>query len=112
MLNFADDIRSYAQEWAEFACSWALREEAAGDFFWENMTGPARVRADLTTRQLQLIVQAIALGTVAGRPTMDPLAVRHCRDILLELQAASQKLELAMLLEECFDIGYRVASTR
>jgi hypothetical protein len=112
MQNFADAVRSYAEECANSACDWPLRSEVASDLFVKTMNRASTPPADLSRKQIDLIHQAILLGAVAGRPRMDPVAVQYCRGILLQVQETAQNQELATLLEECFEIGYRAASIR
>jgi hypothetical protein len=109
MQNFADVVRGYAQECADFACAWPLRGQAARDLFLEITNRSPMLLANLSCKQVDWIQQAILLGTVAGRPRMEPAAVQYCRSILVELQARAQEQQVARLVEECFDIGYRAA---
>jgi hypothetical protein len=112
MQNLADTIRGYAQECADFACDWPLRGEAARDLFLEITNRSPMLLANLSWEQLDWIQHAVLLGTVAGRPGMDRLAVQYCRGILIELKETAQEQQSAQLIENCFDIGCQAAAVR
>ena len=112
MQNLADAVRRYAQECADFACDWPLRGEVVRDLFLEITNRSPILLANLSWEQLDWIQHAVLLGTVAGRPGMDRLAVQYCRSTVVELKETAQGQQLAQLVEECFDIGCKAAAVR
>jgi hypothetical protein len=116
MPNFAETALGYAQKLANFFCDWPEEGWLGSDLEWHTMKRHAPTPpAGLSNSQIILIKRATAFGAVAGRPQAHPSSVQWCRGKLLRLRRAAKHYGIqgmAELLEDCFDIGYRTASSR
>jgi hypothetical protein len=114
MVNFADTVLSYAQRLAESLCDWPDEDWIGNELEWGTMkkTSAPVAPPGLSSTQVKIIRRATSFGTVAGRPQTDPISAQWCRDRLRRLTRAAKQYGMADLLEPCFDIGYRTASTR